>query len=109
MTSHFVLNRKAAVTCAVAGSLALFHGNCSAQNYLVAADYATNSTYAGGWSAGQNGGDGFGPRSMGNYEVTPPHEEAVDRPAPSNTFWVGGGVFNPHRFVPDTHFSFLSP
>ena len=27
---------------------------------FIAADYATKATYAGGWSAGQNGGYGFG-------------------------------------------------
>ena len=38
---------------------------------LVAADYATNSAYASGWSAGQNGGYGFGPWSFDRTDATP--------------------------------------
>lgn len=49
--------------CAVAGATTLLTGAASAQNF-VAADYATNSTYTAGWSAGQNGGYGFGPWSF---------------------------------------------
>jgi len=49
----------------------MFQGHCSAQNHLVAADYATNSTYAGGWSAGQNGGYGFGPWSFDGTNPDP--------------------------------------
>ncbi len=59
MRSHFTLNRKAAVTCAVAGASFMLNGNCPAGTFI-AADYATNPTYASGWSAGQNGGYGFG-------------------------------------------------
>src|SRR5438270_721613 len=70
MTSHFLLTPGVAVA-AVAGSLAMFPGNCSAQSRLIAADYATNSTYAGGWSAGQNGGYGFGPWSFYGTDATP--------------------------------------
>ena len=47
------------MACAVAGTATLLNGHCSAQSIL-AADYATNSVYNGGWSAGQNGGHGFG-------------------------------------------------
>ena len=41
----------------------MMNGNCVAQTFI-AADYATNSIYASGWSAGQNGGYGFGPWSF---------------------------------------------
>lgn len=58
MRSHF-LPQKVTAVCAVAGATTLLSGTASAQNF-VAADYATNSTYASGWSAGQNGGHGFG-------------------------------------------------
>ena len=44
-----------AVACAVAGAASVLNTHCSAQNFL-AADYATNSTYATNWVAGQNGG-----------------------------------------------------
>jgi hypothetical protein len=58
MRSHF-LPQKVSAVCAVAGATTLLSGSASAQNF-VAADYATNSTYIAGWSAGQNGGYGFG-------------------------------------------------
>src|SRR6266436_5872124 len=70
MRSHFSLPQGVAATCAVAGALSMFNGNCSAQT-LIAADYATNSTYAGGWSTGQNGGFGFGPWSLDHTDATP--------------------------------------
>ena len=58
MGSHFRLSSGAAMVCAVSGATAMLPGICSAQ--FTAADYATNSTYASSWSAGQNGGFGFG-------------------------------------------------
>lgn len=57
--------------CAVAGATTLLSGTAPAQNFL-AADYATNSTYASGWSAGQNGGYGFGPWSFDGTNTNPP-------------------------------------
>lgn len=60
MRSHF-LPQKATAMCALAGATTLLAGTASAQ---IAADYATNSTYASGWAAGQNGGSGFGPWSF---------------------------------------------
>ena len=48
----------------------MLNGNCSAQTF-VAADYATTSTYATAWSAGQNGGYGFGPWSFSSTDQTP--------------------------------------
>lgn len=51
----------------MAGATTLLGGAASAQNF-VAADYATNSTYTAGWSAGQNGGYGFGPWNFDGTE-----------------------------------------
>lgn len=61
MRSHFLSG--AAFACAVTGATALLNGNCAAGPFI-AADYATNSIYGSGWSAGQNGGYGFGPWSF---------------------------------------------
>lgn len=69
MRSHFILNNNAAKACAITGA-ALLASLASAQ--IVASDYATNSTYAGGWSAGQNGGTGFGAWSFDGTDPTPP-------------------------------------
>lgn len=70
MKSHFLLNGGVAAACAVVGASTFLSRNCSAQNF-VAADYATNSTYGAGWSAGQNGGHGFGPWSFDGTNPTP--------------------------------------
>jgi len=66
MRSHFVMN-SASMACALSAATAMMTGVCSGQ---IAADYATNPTYAGGWSAGQNGGFGFGAWSF-NGTVAP--------------------------------------
>ncbi len=99
MRSHFSLPRKAAVTAVVAGATTMLNGNCSAQN-LIAADYATNSTYASGWSAGQNGGFGWGPWSFNGTETTAPNEQAVDRTSPYNPFGVAWTLYNPDGTTP---------
>src|SRR6266850_4444497 len=70
MRSHFLLSQGITATCAIAGALSMLPTNSPAQS-LVAADYATNSTYASGWSAGQNGGYGFGPWSFNGTDATP--------------------------------------
>jgi hypothetical protein len=98
MKSHFSLNGGVAVACAVAGaSTLLMNGNCSAQT-LIAADYATNSTYAAGWSAGQNGGYGFGPWSMDNTSSSP-IQNAMDRTSPYDPFGVAWTIYNPDGLV----------
>lgn len=66
MRSHFVMN-SAAMACALSAATAMMTGVCSGQ---IAADFATDPTYAGGWSAGQNGGFGFGAWSF-NGTVAP--------------------------------------
>lgn len=55
MRSHFTSG--AAIACAVTSALAMMPNTGAAQ---IAYDTATDSTYASGWSAGQNGGYGFG-------------------------------------------------
>ncbi|SPE51744.1 exported hypothetical protein [Verrucomicrobia bacterium] len=99
MRSHFSLNRGAAAACAVAGATTLLNGNCSAQT-VVAADYATNSTYAAGWSAGQNGGYGFGAWSMDYTEATSPIEADIDRTSPLDPFGVAWTLYNPEGTLP---------
>ena len=50
MKSHFSLDNGVGVAWAVAGTAAMLNGTCFAQNHLIAADYATNSIYASGWT-----------------------------------------------------------
>jgi hypothetical protein len=71
MRSHFLPSPRATTACAaVAGAASLLHGTCCAQT-LIAADYATNTTYAAGWYAGTNGGYGFGPWSFDGTNPDP--------------------------------------
>ncbi|HZV34621.1 MAG TPA: hypothetical protein VFB72_08630 [Verrucomicrobiae bacterium] len=66
----------------------MLSGNCSAQG-LVAADYATNPTYASGWSAGQNGGYGFGPWSFDGTNPTPPGQyQGMSSSSALGTAWT---------------------
>ncbi|MGH8023746.1 MAG: hypothetical protein ACRED1_09205, partial [Limisphaerales bacterium] len=58
MRSHFLPQKVTAVS-AVAGATTLLAGAASAQNFI-AADNAASAVYAAGWSAGENGGYGFG-------------------------------------------------
>jgi len=51
------MGSRAALALAVSGASAMLTGACYGQAAL---DVASSSTYAGGWSAGQNGGYGFG-------------------------------------------------
>ena len=70
MRSHFIPSRTA-LACAVSSATvaALLPSVSSAA--VIAADFATNPTYAGGWSAGQNGGFGFGAWSFNGTDMTP--------------------------------------
>jgi hypothetical protein len=92
MRSHFSLNRKTAMTCVVAGASFMMNGNCSAGTFI-AADYATNSAYASGWSAGQNGGYGFGAWSFDGTVGTngipaPGSQQAISSGAAIGTAWT---------------------
>src|SRR6266404_3670112 len=90
----------------------LMNGNCSAES-LVAADYATNSTYALGWTpstnydpvltdpGAQNGGYGFGPWTT--YDPSPdPIQHALDTTSPKDPFGVAWTLFNPHGTRPNS-------
>ena len=66
MKSHFISG--AAIACAVTGAMALMPNTGAAQT---AYDTASDATYAGGWSAGQNAGYGFGAWSFNNTDANP--------------------------------------
>ena len=85
------------MACAVAGaSTMMMNGNCAAQT-IIAADYATNSIYASGWSAGQNGGRGFGAWSFTTDPITDgvTSQNAMDSTSPYNPFGVAWTLYNP--------------
>ena len=89
MKSHFLLSQGTAAVCAVAGAATMLNGNCSAQNHLIAADYATNSAYASGWAAGQNGGYGFGAWSFNGTDPTPAGTyQTMSSSSPIGTAWT---------------------
>jgi hypothetical protein len=64
------MSSSAAIACAVSGATALMTGICSGQ--ITASDSATDPVYSGGWSAGLNGGSGFGAWSFNGTDPTPP-------------------------------------
>src|SRR6266576_2298642 len=111
MRAHFSLHRGIAVACAVAGTAAMLNGNCSAQSFI-AADYATNSTYAAGWTpsdrynpgalGGQNGGYGFGPWTTYGTEAGHPYQHALDRTSAYDPFGVAWTLFNPEGTRPNS-------
>jgi hypothetical protein len=68
-------------------------GMCAAQSFI-AADYATNSTYAGGWSAGQNGGFGFTAWST-NGTSGSDVQMRMDNSSPFNPLGLAWTLFNP--------------
>jgi hypothetical protein len=90
MGSHFSLSRGAALACAVSGAAAMMTGVCSAQ---IALDRASNSTYSGGWSAGQNGGFGFGAWSFDGTAnpggtADPGAQQGMSSSSPLGTAWT---------------------
>jgi hypothetical protein len=94
MRSHFSPSSRAAMACAVTGAAAMLPAICSAQ--FSAADYATNSTYAGGWSAGQNGGFGFGPWSFNNGSGSPVQQKMDPGTGFGNALGTAWTLFNPN-------------
>jgi len=85
MRSHFLMS-SAAMACALSGATALMTGVCSGQ---IAADYATDPTYSGGWSAGQNGGYGFGAWSFNATDPTPAGTyQGMSFSSPIGTSWT---------------------
>ena len=88
MKSHFLPTQSVAATCAIASALSMLPGNAGAQS-LIAADYATNSTYGSGWSAGQNGGYGFGPWSFDGTAATPAGQyQGISTASALGTSWT---------------------
>jgi hypothetical protein len=91
MKSHFSLSSGAAMACAVSGATAMMTGVCSAQ--FSAADYATDPTYASAWSAGQNGGFGFGAWSFNgtvstNGVANPGGQQTLSSSSPVGKAWT---------------------
>jgi hypothetical protein len=87
MRSHFRINSSAAVACAVSGATALLTGHCSAQ--VLASDSASGATYNGGWSAGQNGGSGFGAWSFNGTDPTPAGTyQGISTTSAAGTSWT---------------------
>ena len=77
---------RAAIACAITGATAMMTGICAGQ---VAFDQATDPTYAGGWSAGQNGGYGFGAWSFNGTDQTPPGTyQGMSSSSPLGTAWT---------------------
>ena len=86
MRSHFRISSGAAKACAVTSATAIMAGICSAQ---IAADYATDPAYAGGWSAGQNGGYGFGAWSFNGTDPTPAGQyQGISSSSALGTSWT---------------------
>jgi hypothetical protein len=88
MRSHFISG--AAIACAVTGATAMMASIGSAQ---VAYDTATGATYSGGWSAGQNGGYGFGAWSFNGTTdpsgaSNPGDQQTMGSAAPLGTAWT---------------------
>jgi hypothetical protein len=117
VTSHFSLSKGAATACAIAGTAGLFmNGNCLAGS-LIAADYATNATYASGWTEvfgyndrGQNGGYGFGPWSMWHGSgPNHPGLTAMDHTSPYDPFGTAWTLCNPYGLTPNTWPQNISP
>ncbi len=84
MGSHFLMTG-AAMACALSATTAMMPGVCSGQ---IAADYATDLTYSGGWAAGQNGGSGFGAWSFNGTDPTPAGVyQGMTTSSPIGTAW----------------------
>ena len=113
MRSHFVPSPTVTAACAVAGAAAILSGSCSAGT-LIAADYATSATYLSGWSAGQNGGYGFGAWSFDGTDDPsgnpgPGGQQTMSSASPIGTAWTlfnlpqgtnsGSGISNVGRAI----------
>ena len=96
MRRHFTLNRRVAAACAVAAATALWIDHCSAQPFI-AADYATNATYATGWSAGQNDGYGFTAWDFDGTSSGAPIEQGMtfDYSSPFDVLGTAWTLYNP--------------
>ena len=73
-------------------------GTANAQ--LIAADYPTNSAYADGWQAGDNGGFGFtGWSFYGTYTSATQH--ALDNSSPYNNLGLAWTLYLPNGNLPE--------
>jgi hypothetical protein len=64
---------------------------CSGQ---LAADFATDPAYSGGWAAGQNGGYGFGAWSFNGTDPTPGGQQEMSSSSSIGTAWTLFNVAN---------------
>jgi hypothetical protein len=103
MRSHFRISSSAAIACAVSGATALMTGVCTAQ---VASDSASDPIYSGGWSAGQNGGTGFGAWSFNGSDPAPGASyQSISTGSALGTAWTlsntnsGSGLANAGRSI----------
>jgi hypothetical protein len=85
MKSHFSVRNGVVVACAVSGATAMLPAIASAQ---IAADYATDPTYASGWSAGQNAGYGFGAWSFNGTDPALSVQQGMSSSSPIGTAWT---------------------
>src|SRR5262249_43182792 len=77
--------RRIVATCAISGATAWSCAMC----YASAFDVATNSPYADGWQAGDNGGTGFGPWSFNGTSPDPAGTyQAMSYSSPIGTSWT---------------------
>ncbi len=90
MRSHFRPSEAALMACAVSGATALMTGVCSAQ--FSAADYATDPTYASGFTEGLNGGYGFGAWSFAQSTGSPV-QTGMSSASALGTAWT---LYNPN-------------
>jgi hypothetical protein len=95
MKSHFMLNRGAALACAVTGATTLLPDTSLAQTYT-AADYATNAAYADGWQQGDNGGFGFTAWSMNLTYASAIQHDMIGSASPYNPFGLAWTLYNPN-------------
>jgi len=86
-----MLSRGAAMACAVSSATTLLTGTCAGQ---LAADYATDPTYAGGWSAGQNGGYGFTPWTFAGTTGSAV-QQTMNSSSPFNQLGLAWTLYNP--------------
>src|SRR5215471_4273263 len=97
MKSHFTLDCSVVLACA-AGASTLLTDVSSAATFT-AADYATNSAYADGWQATDNGGFGFSPWSfIGTYTNATQH--AMNTNSPYNNLGVAWTIYLPNGVPP---------
>lgn len=93
---------------AVAGAVTMLSGHCAAQP-LVAADYATNSTYAAGWAQGQNAGFGFGPWGFDSTDPAGAPFQGMSTASAMGTAWTMFTTNNPPGGLANAGRAILEP